>query len=261
MLILQSLVNELDPRSATFQWIFSLSFNWGVLIPFVPRIRSSIQRRKATLAESNRKKKHNDNSAAKEQEVANFKSRFIEAAYELSEELDLPLDKLGVMFDRVLTTGTRKVEVDKDGKDKSGKIVKGDEESSIHGISLTLPDSEGIMLIVVRELGDDGSSSSQGGYQEKQGFSHPIDTAESWTARGYRLTDTKFFGGILAERLGVNKVAADSFLTACKTYASECIARLGAAQISWLTLLNFLERGTRPVVQASGVYLGRESTS
>jgi hypothetical protein len=137
---IKDVLEELDPRQQTFQWLYSLSFNWTILNPFIPRIRSTIARRHAIVSS---KKKGNQTKAGKAEELVQFRSRFIEAAYELAEELDLPLDKIGTMFDRVLTTGTRKAQAEHEKDLSLGKRISRDDESSIHGITLNLPNSEG----------------------------------------------------------------------------------------------------------------------
>jgi hypothetical protein len=134
-------LEELDPRQQTFQWLYSLSFNWTILNPFLPRIRNTIIRRSA-LAHS-KKKKQAQTKAGKSEELVQFRSRFIEAAYQLSEVLELPLEKIGTMFDRVLTTGTRKAQLEHEKDLALGKRISRDDESSIHGITLNLPNSEG----------------------------------------------------------------------------------------------------------------------
>ena len=138
--LLQDVLEELDPRQQTFQWLYSLSFNWKILNPFIPRIRNTIARRHST---ANSKKKGNQTKAGKTEELVQFRSRFIEAAYELAEELELPLEKIGTMFDRVLTTGTRKAQAEHEKDLALGKRISRDDESSIHGITLNLPNSEG----------------------------------------------------------------------------------------------------------------------
>lgn len=89
----KDVLQELDPRQATFQWLYSLSFNWTILGPFLPRIRNTIARRKAQDASGG--KKHNQTKMGKAHELVQFRSRFIEATYTLAEELEVPFEKLG----------------------------------------------------------------------------------------------------------------------------------------------------------------------
>lgn len=231
------MLEELDPRQQTFQWLYSLSFNWKILNPFIPRIRSTIARRHAHVGA---KKKGTQTKAGKAEELVQFRSRFIEAAYELAEELELPLEKIGTMFDRVLTTGTRKAQAEHEKDLALGKRTSRDDESSIHGITLNLPNSEGeryllrdftlhalmivhlgVMLFVVREIADGKGMSA---VELPQSATGPIiesnqDNIEKYLSKGYRMADVKFFSGIMAERIGVGKAEMDVYLSALKTYA------------------------------------------
>ena len=162
-----------------------------------------------------------------------FRSRFVEASVLLAQQLDLSVESLGVMFDRVLTTGTR-VPGPEDPQEKASDDLKSDDESSIHGITLRLHASEGVMLFLVREIGDGLPSAVD--YPKADKSRLPVtDSVEHYTQRGYRMAETRFFSKALADHMGVAKPEMDVFLSACKTYA---------------------KRGTRPVVQSGGAYIG-----
>jgi hypothetical protein len=229
---LARVLNELDPRRPTFQWLYQLSFNWQVITPFVPRIlREIASRGKKTETPPAPTSDRSMNRSVWEQLL--FRSRFVEACVLLAHQLDLSIESLGVMFDRVLTTGTRQQNpADKALGDE--KNVKGDDESSIHGITVHLTASEGVMLFIVRTIGHGSPASHDLPSAEKQ-FGVSPDNIDSYLARGYRLTETRFFSKTLADNMGVSKQEMDVFLSACKTYA---------------------KRGTRPVVQSGGAYLG-----
>lgn len=229
---LSRVLGELDPRRPTFQWLYQLSFNWSIITPFVPRILRDISGRDKKAEQAPPTSERSMNRSAWEQLL--FRSRFVEACVLLSHQLDLSVESLGVMFDRVLTTGTR-AQNDKDKKDPdSEKNPKGDDESSIHGITLHLHTSEGVMLFIVRTINGGAPASHDVPGSDKQvGVSN--DNIDSYLARGYRLTETRFFSKTLADNMGVSKSEMDVFLSACKTYA---------------------KRGTRPVVQTGGAYLG-----
>jgi hypothetical protein len=186
----QDILDELDPRKPTFQWLYTLSFDWSILDPFISRIRAGLQRRR-TQGETKTKPAKNS-AVGKTEELLQFQNRFCEAAYELAEELDLPLTKLGVMFDRVLTTGTRKASLEDQKDGEKVRPVRPDDESSIHGITLRLPDSDGVMLVVVRELGESpphtGNILSEKTNMIPAGMSsRDVDTPEKYTSKGYRL--------------------------------------------------------------------------
>ncbi|KAL7422485.1 hypothetical protein Q5752_003133 [Cryptotrichosporon argae] len=222
---LQRVLGELDPRRSTFQWLYQLSFNWNVITPYVPRILKAITNRVRTKREPPTSDR-SVNRAAWEQLL--FRSRFVEACVLLAHQLDLSIESLGVMFDRVLTTGTRV------GEQIETQPASGDDESSIHGITLRLQSSEGVMLFIVRSIGHGLPAAHDMPHTDKSALAS-TDSIDHYLSRGYRLTETRFFSKTLADHMGVSKSEMDVFLSACKTYA---------------------KRGTRPVVQAGGAYLG-----
>jgi hypothetical protein len=214
-------MGELDPRQPTFQWLYQLSYNWQIVRPFVPRIVDYLTQRKSKPLQK---------TSASTWQSEKFRQRFVEASVLLAQQLGISVESLGELFDRVMTTGTRVP-----GPDDEGGIVKHqDDESSIHGITLKLHTSEGVLLFLVREIGNG----------HPIGFDYPkmtqeppanFDTVDYWLERGYRLTETRFFSRTFADHMGVGKGEMDIFLSACKTYA---------------------KRGARPVVQTGGTYLG-----
>ncbi|ORY35531.1 hypothetical protein BCR39DRAFT_510436 [Naematelia encephala] len=192
-------LSEIDPRQRTFHWLYQLTFNWHLVQPLVPRIVKAMR-------------------VNVKEEEDNFRGRFIEASVGLAQQLNLSVGDLGVLFDRVMTTGTRRVMAD---------------DESVHGISLKIEPSEGVLLFLCREIG--GGRPSCVDYPEKpQDTPANFDTVEWWLERGYRLTDTRFFARTLADHMGTGRGEMDIFLSACKTYA---------------------KRGDRPVVQTQGTYL------
>lgn len=318
--VFRDLVEELHPRKATFQWLFSLSFDWATVHAFLPLIAASITsrragggsgksngirlgRRRTALKGKNSVKlssfikkdsktsttaggadgtavgpdgvllpsssspatpganaaatSNTSNAPATSSAIANaprsfygrngtraaaaraharraqelrvFRGRFVEAAYELALGLEVPLEDVGVLFDQTLITGTavdpHRAEREKRDRAAAEAVARGPNPEKAAEMALTAPAAnepitpplqEGVMLIVVRELTD-----------------------ERWLARhlasGYRLADIKHFSPVFAERVGVPKHEMDNFLLACKTFS---------------------KRGTRPVVQPGGAYVG-----
>ncbi|KAL7412161.1 hypothetical protein BDY24DRAFT_110596 [Mrakia frigida] len=224
--VVKDMLNELDPRRPTFQWLFCLSFDWSIITAFLPLIAQSILDRRANPKSSKLSPSSSNPSApttksfygrngtrsaaakAKAKQADNlraFKARFIEATYELAQELDIALEDVGVMFDQTLLTGT--IGIAPGSKEQS--VEKGGEEGEV-------VKEEGIMLVVVRELSDERS-------------------VEQYLARGYRFAETRHFSGVFSDRVGVPRQEMDLFLGGCKTFA---------------------KRGTRPVVQPGGAYVG-----
>ena len=223
---LQGLIGLLDPRMSSFQWLYQMSFCWSsAVVPYVPRILKA-KAAKGTFADPAVVAAGSGKEAL---EKWSFRARFIEAAVLLAHSLDLSVDSIGVLFDRVLTTGTKVFQPQEEAEKFTPRRT--DDESSIHGITMKLGASEGVMCFLAREIGKGKpASADMGGDQSKQ-----IDTIDYYLERGWRLAETRFFSKLLADHMGVSKVEMDVYLNACKTYA---------------------KRGTQPVVQEGGVYLG-----
>jgi hypothetical protein len=213
---------------STFQWLYQLSFCWSTSVtPFVPRIiQAATSRGKGTLQdpahiETGRKKREESNAA--------FRAHFVEAAVQLAHSLDLSVDSIGVLFDRVLQTGTKTT------PSEEKTFPNPNDEESVHGITLRLGTSEGVMCFLAREIGKGKPKLADLPSRERPANLPETDTVQHYLENGWRLAETRFFSKSLADAMGVSKPEMDIFLSACKTYA---------------------KRGTQPVVQEGGVYLG-----
>lgn len=163
----------------------------------------------------------------KAKELALFRSRFVEAAFELSGETNIRLEDVGVLFDKVLVTGTlglggitgetkERSAGEKDGQATAEDVEANLQQAAQQAFSATgAADNEGLMMVVVRELDP--------------------TTLDAYMAHGYRLAEIKHFSHVFSARIGVPKLDLETFLASCKTFA---------------------KRGTRPVVQPAGAYVG-----
>ena len=246
---IRDILEALDNRQPTFQWLYSLSWDWHIITPWLKAITARFvaesensQRREAEwkrrgkkmIASGRRSLDLNEDRRRGPQSLADFRDRFVDAANHLAAELDIPFEEIGVLYDHVLPTGTRgndSLGVANDTFSPSRKHYA-DDESSINGPVPSIfgdgdSQEEGAMLFLVREL--PGSSQS---------------STERFRQMGYRMTETRFLAGVLADRVAVKKEEMEPLLESLKVYA---------------------KRGTRPVVQPGGVYAGlfgvRASTS
>lgn len=140
----------------------------------------------------------------------------------------MELKDVGVLFDKVLVTGgvgRPAVHPPKSGR-APGERLSTSEKDLEANPSMQEPadtsvtpiggNTEGLMLVVVRDLVDNAQ-------------------AEHYLSHGYRLADVKLFSNAFSSRVGVPRIEMESFLGECKTFA---------------------RRGTRPVVQPAGAYVG-----
>ncbi|CCF48572.1 hypothetical protein NDA10_006039 [Ustilago hordei] len=247
----RDILDALDNRQPTFQWLYSLSWDWAIISPWLRAITSRFaaesqnaqsnealwkSRGKKMIAQGRRSLDISDDRRKGPQSLADFRDRFIDAAYHLAHELDIPFEEIGVLYDHVLPTGTRS----EGNSSNPNNLIPdkftpsrqfADDESSINGPVPSIfgegnDQEEGAMLFLVRELPNSAAST------------------ERFRQMGYRMTETRFLAGVLADRVAVQKDEMEPLLDSLKVYA---------------------KRGTRPVVQPGGVYCGlfgvRASTS
>jgi len=163
-----------------------------------------------------------------------FRTRFIEAAASLAQQLDIAVENLGLLFDRVLSTGTkgRKPLETREVYEEKLDDWESDYGKSIHGISLKLQGKEGVVLFLVRKI-----SSAKPFYhldEREPNNTTTNDTVESYQAKGYRMAESRFFARAFADRVGVEAPEMEVFLSACKTFA---------------------RRGAKANVQRGGIYV------
>ncbi|GAC95278.1 hypothetical protein PHSY_002853 [Pseudozyma hubeiensis SY62] len=247
----RDILDALDNRQPTFQWLYSLSWDWAIIAPWLRAITTRFaaetqqaqrneaiwkNRGKKMIAQGRRSLDISEDRRKGPQSLADFRDRFIDAAFHLAQELDIPFEEIGVLYDHVLPTGTR----NNGSSGNNNNVVTdkftpsrqfADDESSINGPVPSIfgegnDQEEGAMLFLVRELPNSAAST------------------ERFRQMGYRMTETRFLAGVLADRVSIQKEEMEPLLDSLKVYA---------------------KRGTRPVVQPSGVYCGlfgvRASTS
>lgn len=223
---LKDIIDELNHRQPTFQWLYSLSWDWSILDPFLPRIASRALGLNSPILPSNstlaprifrsRKEPGSSYTSSKNAaQLALFKDRCLETTQALANQLGLPVNQMGVFFDNILRTGTRSTPA---VSEKPSRAATNDEESSMYSVAIPIPRQQGVMLFLVREL--------SGEHQ---------DTMDSYLKRGYRFTDTRWFAPVLADRAALDKTQVNGLLDQLKLYA---------------------KRGTKPCVRSGGIYVG-----
>ncbi|KAA1116160.1 hypothetical protein PGT21_050136 [Puccinia graminis f. sp. tritici] len=223
---LKDIIEELNFRRPTFQWLYSLSWDWTILDPFLPRIAAralgltsfvppTTTSSAPRIFRSRKEPGSSYTSSKNAAQLALFKDRCLETTQSLANQIGLPVSDMGVFFDNILRTGTRSAPV---SGEKAACNVPADEESSVYSVAVRAPRQQGVMLFLVRELSGENQ-----------------DTIENYLKRGYRFTDTRWFSPVLADRAAVDKDESEGLLNQLKLYA---------------------KRGTKPCVRSGGIYVG-----
>ncbi|KAI5359867.1 Putative MHYT domain-containing protein [Septoria linicola] len=146
---------DFDTAHPVFQWIFRVTHNWAGVSELVPRMKSHLAAEKeSTTAES--KATSSQCSAVYDAETYSnyeliFRERFCTAAASLALSIHLPLEHLGVLYDKVIETGTLRVEA----KEKRSTIS---EERTMAEVEAALRLSlfgKGQIMFITRELTQD----------------------------------------------------------------------------------------------------------
>ncbi|UZJ54629.1 hypothetical protein CBS101457_003949 [Exobasidium rhododendri] len=242
-------LEALNQRSSIFQWLYTVSWDWEIVVPFLDAIAEKVfetekseqrafQRHALTTVQkarrllSGRHKKENEDVLKKHSSapLLDFRDKVVDAARRLASELDTPLPSIGIFYDQVLPTGTKRAVELAAARDAYRRRLdpsytapspQYDDEQSIGSRAATSvfgegsDEEQGATIFVVREV-----------LQEER-----IQLAK----QGYRFTETRFLTSVLADRHNVAKSEMESTLEALRIYA---------------------RRGAKPVVQPGGVYAG-----
>ncbi|KAI9801284.1 MAG: hypothetical protein M1833_002854 [Piccolia ochrophora] len=93
----------------TFLWIYRLSRNWRGIFDLLPSMRKHVHAGQEPVASQPRmvpRKSHSDDAEGSDDSSVIFRELFCVAAAELAEQINEPLEKLGVLYDEIMSTGT-----------------------------------------------------------------------------------------------------------------------------------------------------------
>lgn len=170
----------------------------------------------------------------KQNALNTFKDKFLEASFLLANEFDISYSSIGLLFDKVIETGTfansSSTDLPLDGKDAVD--VEKNTNTNQNNSSLSLPLSiagaqvtgndrfikKGGMLILVREISGTGH-----------------DIVEKYTNKGYRFSEPKFLSPMFSSKLGIERNEVAGLLKELRAFS---------------------KRGNKPVVQPNGTYIG-----
>lgn len=270
----KEMLHYLDRRSPLFLWLFAVSWDWAIVTPFVRAVdarfrrmqpgANSLKERKRTLGNILLSHRHRDAHAddrekkvLTDMDLFDLKDGYISAAHELSDDLGVPMDQVGVLFDRCFPNGsllryeqrqreklpqrllrrdhkkckpnkrfnpdeTEQVDISAEDLDTDEGSISSKPVSSVFLSDDIGRDQQGLLLFLVREVGAGNDDLIE-------------DEMVHHAEQGYRFTETRFLTKVLSDRLSVPKPEMITMLDTLKIYA---------------------KRGTRPVVQPGGVYLG-----
>ena len=101
---------EFDTAHPVFQWIFPVTRNWSAVAHLIPKMKSHISALRPDSEEDSRPSS-SASSTRYEPDTYNdysviFRERFCVAAASLASSMNLQVDRMGVLYDNIIETGT-----------------------------------------------------------------------------------------------------------------------------------------------------------
>ncbi|CAK4034166.1 hypothetical protein DOTSEDRAFT_88624 [Lecanosticta acicola] len=102
--------DEFDTAHPVFQWIYRVTHHWASVGALIPKMKSHLHAHREDL-DSGTRPNSSASSAIFDAETYNnfalvFQERFCTAAASMASSMNMPIERLGVLYDRVIDTGT-----------------------------------------------------------------------------------------------------------------------------------------------------------
>ncbi|OBT92158.1 hypothetical protein VE01_10030 [Pseudogymnoascus verrucosus] len=164
-----------------FQWIFRTTRNWSSISTLIPGMRTHIQQTRKYRPElKSETDPHDSEDVYAENYSVIFRELFCTAAADLAEQLNQPLENVGVLFDEILNTG--EMHNTEPGARRKGTKSSADEETNVAAARVL--SSKGQLLILVRSV--------------------DRPEADRLAASGYRFAEVKGVAPILSRSMQIN---------------------------------------------------------
>ncbi|EMC97581.1 hypothetical protein BAUCODRAFT_122015 [Baudoinia panamericana UAMH 10762] len=146
---------DFNTAHPVFQWIFRVSRNWAGVSELIPRMRSHLAAISAG-GEDRSKPMSSASSATFSTEPFNdysiiFRERFCCAAASLAAAMHIPTERIGLLYDKVIDTGTLNAE-DRSSKRATVAVLPVGDVESNHSLHLF---GRGQLLFLTRQLNSD----------------------------------------------------------------------------------------------------------
>ncbi|WPH02043.1 Hypothetical protein R9X50_00489800 [Acrodontium crateriforme] len=151
----RSFDEDFDNANSAFQWIFRVTRNWSAVIDLIPKMTDHINAHKDD-GQNNTPPASSASSVIYDPETYNdysiiFRERFCAAAAHLASSFNMPLERIGVLYDKIVETGTLKPD-DKIGRrqlhsEHDFEDLENGDNSNVFG--------KGQLLFLTKQLGSD----------------------------------------------------------------------------------------------------------
>ena len=156
--LIRTFDEEFDTAHPTFQWIFRVTRDWSSVSEFTKRMRAHVNAQRGvagfdvTAPGSSASSDMFDSDTYRDYNT-NFRERFCVAADSLASEFHFPVSQVGVLFDRIIETGT----VNSDARASLGNRLTSRlshrSRADVEAIPQLRAFGKGQVLILTRRLG------------------------------------------------------------------------------------------------------------
>jgi len=210
---------DFDTGHPVFQWIFRVTHNWSGVSELIPRMKSHLAGLKIPTHDDS-KPESSKSSVNYDPDTYNdysliFRERFCTAAASLASSMHLPVERIGVLYDKIVETGTltnedwakrTTVQLDKIGEMESG--------DSLHLFG------KGQLLFITRQLS--------------------TEDADKLLNAGYKFGSIQQVGRNIAEAMQIPTAALEGHVGCLKRYVKkrDMLEKAG----TWLSFFGLIPR-------------------
>lgn len=217
---------DFDVSHPVFQWIFRVSRNWAGVMDLIPKMRSHLGAQRDGDDENDDSHIASSQSSAiydaetyRDYEVI-FRERFCVAAASIAASMHLPMNKLGVIYDRIIETGTLSSD------EKTSKRGLLSRRNSIADVEAALRQSlfgKGQLMVLTRKLTN--------------------EEVRKLENVGYKFALVEQVGRNLAHAMQIPQRSLDAQFTRLRRYADDL--ELAEKSGTWLSLFAMIPKPNR----------------
>lgn len=217
---------DFDTAHPVFQWIFRVTRNWGAVIDLIPKMKSHLGGHRDGGNEDSRLTSSQssaiyDAETYRDYEVI-FRERFCVAAASIASSIHLPLSRLGVLYDRIIETGTLTPE-DKTGAKALVAIARRKSKDDVEAALRSSVFGKGQLMLLTRRLTDDETRKLQN--------------------VGFKFAYVEHVGRNIAHAMQIPQRSLDAHFTILRRYVDD----LGVAEKpgTWLSFFSMIPKPNR----------------
>lgn len=211
---------DFNTAHPVFQWIYRVTYNWSGVSELIPRMKSHLTAHR-NESEDESRPVSSSSSAIYDPETYSdysiiFRERFCTAAASLAAAMHMPTERIGVLYDNIIETGTLKPEdrISKRSTLQMDKLADIESGKSVHLFG------KGQLLFLTRQLSNEDS--------------------DKLLNAGFKFASLQQVGRNIADTMQVPLPALEGHITGLKHYSKKIntLEKPG----TWLTFFGLIPR-------------------